>query len=184
MFPLVPLIPRQCAIIACVVVAPLLVACRSVDDVGISVPPTAERSIDQSARVRMVRIPGHRPGGQGDPRRGAAANRARQARGTVDPVGSFDLSFTDDGKPMTGTMVVQGRPGSFTGHINAEARPEVRISTVTASGQLVTVTADVPNGVLLLRFRMTGDSLHGDWSLRNDGGRLVGVRQPETGKQP
>ena len=111
-----------------------------------------------------------------DPQRESLSQERREAR-TVDPIGTYDLSFTDDGKAMNALMVVAGTPGGFRGRVMADGRPEVAISTVTASGPLVTVTADVPNGVLLLRLRVTGDSVHGDWSLRGDGGRLVGARR-------
>jgi hypothetical protein len=103
-----------------------------------------------------------------------AAERAKQ---TVNPTGEYDLSFTDDGETRSGTMVVQGTPGDYTGRIKADNRPEVAITALAASGPQVIVTADIPQGVLLIRFRMTGDSVRGDWSLRNDGGRMVGVRR-------
>ena len=151
-------------------------ACRSTDETRVSVPPTVDAVVTLATKVHATRVPGGRPGGAGDPRRYGAASSALQTRPTVNPVGSYAFTFMDDGKPMTGTMEVQGTPGTYAGRINAEARPEVRISTVTASGPLVTVTADVPNGVLVLRFKITGDSLHGDWFLRSDGGRLTGVR--------
>jgi hypothetical protein len=173
---------RQQRIVLTVIVgaACAVAACRSTDETRLAVPPTVQRTVDRATVTHTDRVPGGRPGGLGDPRRDPWPERA-QTPGTVNPVGSYDLSFIDDGKPMTGTMVIRGTPGEYSGRITAEARPQVQISTVTASGPLVTVTADVPNGVLLLRFRVTGDSLHGDWSLRNDGGRLSGVRRP-TGR--
>ena len=170
---------RRCiraATLAALTVAYAITGCRTTDDTRVAPPPTIERRSHRAAIVDVERIPGGRPGGRGDPRRYSAI-QGRDTRRTADPAGSYDLSFTDDGKPMTGSMIILGTPGEYTGRINADGRPEVQISTVTASGRLVTVTADVPNGVLLLRFRVTGDSLHGDWSLRNDGGRLVGARR-------
>lgn len=97
---------------------------------------------------------------------------------TVDPTGDYDLTFTDDGATRTATMVVQGRPGEYTGRVNAQNRPEVAISALAASGSQVIVTGNIPQGVMLIRFRLTGDSLRGDWSLRNDGGKVTGVRRP------
>jgi hypothetical protein len=96
---------------------------------------------------------------------------------TVDPVGNYEFTFVDDGQPITGTMVVSGTPGTFSGRIRTTTRPEVTISTLTASGPLVTVTADIAQGaVLLIRYRVTGDSILGNWMLRNDGGRFAGRR--------
>ena len=170
--------------IAVLCAAAAINACRSTDETRVSIPPVIEVAVSRATSVHTNRVPGGRPGGAGDPRRYGSASPAVQARGTVNPAGSYAFTFMDDGKPMTGTMEVQGAPGTYTGRINAEARPEVQISTVTASGPLVTVTADVPNGVLVLRFKMTGDSLHGDWFLRSDGGRLSGLRSAPTQRKP
>ena len=96
---------------------------------------------------------------------------------TVDPTGEYDITFTDDGATRSGTMVVTGRPGEYTGQVNPENRPAVAISALAASGSQVIITGNIPQGVLLIRFRLTGDSLRGDWSLRNDGGRVTGVKR-------
>ena len=97
---------------------------------------------------------------------------------TVDPTGDYDITFTDDGSVRSATMVVRGVPGEFTGQVNAENRPPVTISAMAASGSQVIITGNIPQGVLLIRFRLTGDSLRGDWSLRGDGGKLTGVKRP------
>src|SRR3712207_1996698 len=97
---------------------------------------------------------------------GRAAAPREDTPPTVDPAGEYELTFVDDGKPAKAVMLVTGGPGTFGGRIAAETRPEVAITTVTASGPLVTVTADVPQGVLLLRLRLDGDSVSGNWSLR------------------
>lgn len=165
--------------VAATVTLSSVVGCRATDETRVARPPVVTAATSRAASVEVNRIPGGRPAGLGDPRRESHAPLQRGR--TADPVGSYDLAFIDDGKPMTGTMVIEGTPGTYSGRINAQARPEVQISTVTASGPLVTVTADVPNGVLLLRFRMTADSLHGDWSLRGDGGRLSGARRRTDG---
>ena len=101
---------------------------------------------------------------------------------TVDPTGDYDLRFTDDGTTRSATMHVEGRPGAYTGRVNAENRPEVAISALAASGSQVIVTGNIPQGVMLMRFRLTGDSLRGDWSLRNDGGKLTGVKRSRPGR--
>ena len=174
---------RPSFLLVAALVSASVVGCRSTDETRVSVQQTTDVVVTHATSVHAERIPGGRPGGDGDSRRYRSSS-ALQARGTVNPAGSYAFTFIDDGKPMTGTMQVQGTPGTYTGRINAEARPEVQISTVTASGPLVTVTADVPNGVLVLRFKMTGDSLHGDWFLRNDGGRLSGVRNAPGERKP
>ena len=106
---------------------------------------------------------------------------ARQAP-TVDPTGQYTLAFSDDGRIRGATMIVEGTPGSYAGRIAAENRPEVAISALAASGPQVIATADIPQGVLLVRFRVAGDSIRGDWSLRGEGGRLTGVRHKAGSK--
>ena len=105
---------------------------------------------------------------------------AQQQARSIDPTGQYDLQFADDGSTRKATMTVEGSAGSYTGRIRAENRPEAAITAVAASGQQVIVTADVPQGVLLVRLRVQGDSVRGDWSLKNDGGRVVGVHRPSA----
>jgi hypothetical protein len=146
-------------------------ACRTTDENRVVVR-TTNTEVEREAIVDRERVPGGRPSGLGDPRRypeGEATLRA------TDPRGSYDLVFTGDDKPKAGTMVVTGNPGALTGRVTAVSRPEATIRTITASGARVTVTADAPNGVLLLRFRTSRDSLHGDWSWGGESGRLVGA---------
>ena len=99
---------------------------------------------------------------------------------SVDPTGQYDLRFTDDGATRAATMVIQGVPGAYTGRLTAENRPEARITALAASGPQVIATADLAQGVLLIRLRVQGDSVRGDWSLRSDGGRVVGVHRPDA----
>jgi hypothetical protein len=107
----------------------------------------------------------------------AAPNPPAPAPVTVDPTGDYDLTFIDDGNARSATMHVEGKPGEYTGRVNAENRPEVAITALAASGSQVIVTGNIPQGVLLIRFRLTGDSLRGDWSLRNDGGKISGAKR-------
>ena len=100
-----------------------------------------------------------------------------------DPVGEYELSITDDGKPSTASMTVRGTPGTYTGVIRAQNRPDVAITTLTTSGSKVTVTGDVPQGILLFRFEMTGETLRGDWSLRGKGGKAEGRHIRTSGKK-
>lgn len=98
------------------------------------------------------------------------------ADATVDPVGAYQFTITDDGKPVGATMTVTGRPGSYTGQIKTETRPALPISMLAASGSLVIATADSPRGVLVVRMRFSGDSVTGNWALLTSGGSLRGVR--------
>ena len=94
----------------------------------------------------------------------------------VDPLGRYDFTMTDDGKPATGSMTVIGTPGAYTGQINTETRPTVTITMLATSGPVMIVTADVPQGVLVVRMRFAGDSITGNWALRSSGGRISGRR--------
>jgi len=94
----------------------------------------------------------------------------------VDPLGRYDFTMTDDGKPATGSMTVTGTPGAYTGQIKTETRPTVTITMLATSGPVMIVTADVPQGVLVVRMRFVGDSITGNWALRSSGGRISGRR--------
>lgn len=97
-------------------------------------------------------------------------------RAGVDPVGMYELELVDDNERIPGTMEIAGTAGSYTGHIRAEGRPDGTISTVTTGGDQVTITADFPGMVLLLRLDFDGDSFVGDWSMRAQGGSVEGRR--------
>ncbi len=113
----------------------------------------------------------------------ASTRRGTSAVRTFDPVGDYQLSMIDAGQSRNATMAVTGTPGQYGGKINADQRPEVAISTLTVSAQQVTVTGDIPQGMLVLRFRVVGDSVSGDWSLRGQGGRFAGKhRPPQAGR--
>ena len=94
----------------------------------------------------------------------------------VNPLGRYDFTMTDDGKPATGSMTVTGTPGAYTGQIKTETRPTVTITMLATSGPVMIVTADVPQGVLVVRMRFVGDSITGNWALRSSGGRISGRR--------
>jgi len=94
----------------------------------------------------------------------------------VNPVGRYDFTMTDDGKPAAGSMTVTGTPGAYTGQIKTDTRPTVTISMLATSGPVMIVTADVTQGVLVVRMRFNGDSVNGTWALRTSGGRFSGRR--------
>lgn len=108
----------------------------------------------------------------------ASTQRGATALRSFDPVGEYQLSMTDAGQSRKATMTVTGTPGQYGGKIKADERPEVAISTLTVSADQVTVTGDIPQGMLVLRFRVVGDSVSGDWSLRGQGGRFAGKHRP------
>jgi hypothetical protein len=128
-----------------------------------------------AALLSTIACAGHKSGAAPHPT--ATLRAAQQQARSVDPTGEYDLRFADDGGTRAATMTVQGQPGSYPGRSRAENRPEATITAVAASGPQVIVTADIPQGVLLVRLRVQGDSVHGDWSLKSDGGRVVGVHR-------
>jgi hypothetical protein len=107
---------------------------------------------------------------------GTHSSAASPVVADVDPVGRYDFTMTDDGKPATGSMTVTGTPGAYTGQIKTDTRPTVTISMLATSGPVMIVTADVTQGVLVVRMRFTGDSVNGTWALRSSGGRISGRR--------
>lgn len=93
-----------------------------------------------------------------------------------DPIGTYSMTITDDGEEVDVSMEIRGEPGAYGGTISASTRPSVDISTVTATADQMTVTAVITSGVLVIRLRVDGDSVSGDWSLRGDGGTATGVK--------
>jgi hypothetical protein len=107
---------------------------------------------------------------------GARGSSVSPVPADVDPLGRYDFTMTDDGKPATGSMTVTGTPGAYTGQIKTDTRPTVAITMLATSGPVMIVTADVPQGVLVVRMRFVGDSVSGNWALRSSGGRISGRR--------
>jgi hypothetical protein len=107
---------------------------------------------------------------------GTRASSVSPVPADVDPLGRYDFTMTDDGKPATGSMTVTGTPGAYTGQIKTDTRPTVTITMLATSGPVMIVTADVPQGVLVVRMRFVGDSVMGNWALRSSGGRISGRR--------
>jgi hypothetical protein len=88
------------------------------------------------------------------------------------------MTITDDGEEVDAIMEIIGEPGGYSGTISVTTRPTVDISTVTATADQMTITAVISNGVVVIRLRVDGDSVSGDWSLRGDGGAVTGLKGP------
>src|SRR5215208_8162841 len=78
---------------------------------------------------------------------GARGSSVSPILADIDPIGRYDFTMTDDGKPATGSMTVTGTPGAYTGQIKTDTRPTVTITMLATSGPVMIVTADVPQGV-------------------------------------
>lgn len=112
---------------------------------------------------------------------GCASSQPAESRfpyAFFDPIGKYTMTITDDGEEVDAIMEIIGEPGGYSGTISVTTRPTVDISTVTATADQMTITAVIPNGVVVIRLRVDGDSVSGDWSLRGDGGTVNGLKGP------
>ncbi len=96
---------------------------------------------------------------------------------TVEPRGEYQFSFVDRGESVTGKAIIDGAPGQYTGTVHFDdGRPETKVSSAAASGNLMLITADIPGAVLLLRLRFDGDAFAGDWVMGRAVGTITGTR--------
>jgi len=100
------------------------------------------------------------------------------AAATVNPVGTFNFSTTVDGNPITGSIQVTGERDLYGGVIRTSITPDIPITDVTVEGQRMVVTANTPDGPLVLTMNFTGNAFTGGWTLDGDAGDITGQRAP------
>jgi hypothetical protein len=98
------------------------------------------------------------------------------APAALDPVGRYEATVVDDGETLRAVLELRGDPGAYAGTLRVGTRPAIEIATVTTSGPLMVVTANVGAGLLVLRVRFEGTRFRGDWALLRDGGRVEGEK--------
>ena len=99
---------------------------------------------------------------------------SRSAR-TVDPVGTYDVSFVRQGEAGTGVLTSSGEiGGSLKGTLEAHGHT-MPLPTVTVAGRSVTLrdTADLS---ITLTFPDDG-TVTGKWSGHGDSGELTAVKR-------
>ena len=100
------------------------------------------------------------------------------AAAEVNPVGTFNFTTAVDGNQITGSIQVTGDRGLYGGIIRTSITPDIPITDVTVDGQRLVVTANTPDGPLVLTLNFTGNAFTGGWTLDGDAGDLSGQRAP------
>ncbi len=81
------------------------------------------------------------------------------------------------GEQIPGTLSITFRDGVYGGVLSNSMLPDMPLSSVAVDGQKITVSADSPNGTVVIEFTMTGKELAGSWSLAGDGGPVAGRKR-------
>ena len=69
-----------------------------------------------------------------------------------DPVGKWSVSTTsDEGQPMTATIDISGKPGSYTGQAVTNLGRAIPIRDIMTSPTGMMIVADLPQSYLIVR---------------------------------
>jgi hypothetical protein len=107
----------------------------------------------------------------------SAATPRTPAPAALDPVGAYALELMEDGRISKGTMEITGGVGAYGGRvlIGPDLDP---IVAVVVNGQRMRVTANTPDGPMILTMDVSGTEFTGSWMLGRAGGALSGQRTP------
>jgi len=95
----------------------------------------------------------------------------------VDPVGSFDFTTAIEGSVVNGTVTVTKTDTGFGGSVTTNLTDPIPVRTVVVEGQKMTVTADTPDGPVVIILEFQGDEFSGSWTLGATGGTHTGKRR-------
>lgn len=96
----------------------------------------------------------------------------------LDPVGTFEFSTTVQGGAVNGAFTIAKTDGVLGGKIASDAMPEIVIKSVTVDGKKLTITADMPEGLLSITLEFEdANKFSGSWALGDQGGAITGKRK-------
>jgi hypothetical protein len=90
--------------------------------------------------------------------------------------GVYSFSTTVQGMPVDGQMRITGEPGDYGGSLYSQFTGELPFTSVTRSGDQVTLLANTPDGPVEIRLVFEGDTFTGDWAMGPEGGTIQGRR--------
>ena len=69
--------------------------------------------------------------------------------------------------------------GALAGAVMSDAFPPMPITSVKVAGAKITLTITAPDGSeATINMELKGDDVTGDWSMPNDGSKIVGKKLP------
>jgi hypothetical protein len=96
----------------------------------------------------------------------------------MNAVGTYDYSaVAPDGSALNGSFVITGSPGAYSGSIDREGMGSTPLSSVVVAGQTMTLTANIPEGAVVLTLNFTGNEFTGQWAIQDVGGAVSGRRR-------
>jgi hypothetical protein len=91
-----------------------------------------------------------------------------------DLAGVYSFTTTVQGMPIDGQMRITGEPGAYAGSLYSQFTGELQFTSVTQSGDAVTLTTETPDGPVEINIVLSGETFTGDWSMGMEGGTLNG----------
>lgn len=110
------------------------------------------------------------------PQAAAPAPAPAPAAAAVNAVGSYSFATDVNGTPVAGTLVITRANGTWGGKMTSDVFPELPVTAVEVTGQTVKVTADTPNGTVMIVMNFSGDDYTGTWELGGQTGAVSGKR--------
>lgn len=92
--------------------------------------------------------------------------------------GTYDFSTAVQGQTIEGTVIITNVNGRLGGSILTPVTPELPIKSVTTKDSVVTITADTPDGELIIDMKPgVGGEFTGSWTYAGQGGTLRGRKR-------
>jgi hypothetical protein len=143
---------------ACVFVLGMLAACSS------AAPNTAPTPTPSAPPARAA-TPAPTP-----------APAPAPAPAGVRPEGSFSFVTEVNGTPVAGTLLITRVNGVWGGKLTSDVFPELPVTSVLVEGKAMKVSADTPNGGVVINMTFSGDDYTGSWELGGQTGPVSGKR--------
>ena len=108
----------------------------------------------------------------------AGCASAPRAASAVDPVGRYEYTSSANGQPVSGVITIEpATGGGYTAAMSSSMTRDVLFRTVTVTGNAVTLETRTPASALVVRLRIDGSNVTGDWTMGAQTGTLRGTRR-------
>jgi hypothetical protein len=99
----------------------------------------------------------------------------------VDPVGRYEYTSSADGQPVSGVITIEpAGSGGYAATMSSTMTRDVLFRAVTVSGNAITLEAQTPASAFVVRLRVDGAAVTGDWTMGARTGTLRGTRRAVT----